>query len=487
MRFWQKAFLCTIVVFLVAFDLVTFLLVKKSYSLNRENIYALAENERNIIQKSLYERLFNISGYYADLNADNLKMYVSPYGAYYKDQKIYMELYKGNVPVYSNFPHTMEGSSKNLPENSIGNSTGNSMEGRPELDIEPGQKSTVERTVGGISYLFITGYLGEPFSDLKFVYIKDIQDLTDYRNKMLNYAVVISVIVSGILSVLIIAMLLKLTAPIRKLNRTAKEIADGHYQKRVEVKSRDEIGEFASNFNAMADSVEAHIRKLSELTEERQRFINNLAHEMRTPVTAIIGYAEFLKCANYSREEGIKAIDYIIHQGERMKNMASKLLDLSRLNNADIELETVDVGEIIENVEQTLMQSINEKKVNITKDLQVTEIEGDKDLMESFMQNVIENAVRALPAGGKVEIKTYDNGKESILSVSDNGMGMSEDELKKIFEPFYRVDKSRSRAYGGAGLGLALCKRICELHNAEMNITSKPGAGTRVEAKFQKQ
>ncbi|TGE39151.1 HAMP domain-containing histidine kinase [Desulfosporosinus fructosivorans] len=464
MKFWQKAFLCIIIVFLIGFDVATYLLVQKSYTLNTGNVYATAQNERYIIQKSLYDRISDISDLYTELNPDNLKMYINPYGDYYKNQNIYMELYRDDTLVYSNFNQASDE--------------------RPELNIDPDEKSTVARVIDNVSYLFVTGYLDEPYSNLKFVYIKDIQDLTDYKHEMIRYAVMISIIVSLFLSVLIIGMLLKLTRPIRKLNKTAEEIANGHYQKRVEVKSRDEIGEFAHNFNAMADSVEVHIQKLFDLTEERQRFINNLAHEMRTPITAIMGYGEFLKCANCSPEESVKALDYIIQQSERMKNMTAKLMDLACLNNGNIKFETVNFQEILENIEQTLSQNIEKKKIHIKKDLQRTELQGDKDLLESLILNIMENAVRALPVGGEIEVKTYGDENELILSIADNGIGMKEGELGKVLEPFYRVDKSRSRVNGGAGLGLALSKQICDLHHAEMNMSSKPEMGTKVEIKF---
>ncbi len=464
MKFWQKAFLCIIIVFLIGFDVTAFLIVGKSYSLSLENKYATAENERGVIQKSLVDRISGMAGLYTELNADNLKMYISPYGDYYKNQDTYMELYQKGALVYSNFHNTLDD--------------------RPELDIWPGEKSTVIRTVGGVSYLFISGYMDEPFSDLKFVFIKDIQDLVEYKSDMINYAVIISIIVSVFLSASIIGMLLRLTAPVWKLNKTAKEIAGGHYQKRVEVKSNDEIGEFACTFNSMADSVEAHIQKLTELTEERQRFINNLAHEMRTPITAIKGYGEFLKCANYSKEEKVKAIDYIIHQSERMKNLTGKLMDMACLSNGKIHLEKIYLQEIIEKVEQTLTQDINEKAIRVNKDLQSTEIQGDRDLIESLLSNIMENAIRFLPAGGKIEVKSYSDAKELVLSISDNGIGMEEAELQKITEPFYRVDQSRSRAYGGAGLGLALCKQICNLHHAQINISSRANIGTKIEIRF---
>jgi signal transduction histidine kinase len=464
MKFWQKAFLCTVFVFLIAFDAATFLLVEKGYALSTKNTYIAAETERYVIKRSLYERILSIADLYTELNAANLKMYIDPYGSYYQNQNIYMELYLDETPVYSNFPHTLDT--------------------RPELEVDQGEKSTMERSVEDTLYLFITGYLDEPYSNLKFVYIKNIQNLADYRKEMARNAVIISVIVTFLLSLLIILMLLKLTAPLRKLNKTAKEMAEGNYHKRVEINSKDEIGEFAENFNAMAISVESHIQKLSDLTEERQRFIDNLAHEMRTPITAIIGYGEYLKCANCSEEERVKAVDYIIRQSERLKNMAEKLLELANLEKAAIRFENVDIEKITESAENTLAQSIREKKIDIKKDIRSRFVKGDPDLLESLLLNIMENAIRAIKEEGTVEIKSMEEKGTFLLSVSDNGIGMKEEELTKIFEPFYRVDKSRSRAFGGTGLGLALCKRICDLHNARMNISSQEGTGTTVEIKF---
>lgn len=464
MKFWQKAYICIIVVFLIGFDITVFFLITKSYSLSMQEKYSTAENEWYVIQKSIQSRISGISNLYREVNAKNLKMYIAPYGDYYVGQKIYMEFYYDDKIVYSNFPSAMNE--------------------RPELQIRPGETSTIAREVGGVLYYIVTGYLDEPYSNIKFVYIKNIQDLADYKVQMVRHAVIIGTMISALLSVLILLLLLKLTHPIRKLNQMTEEIAGGNYQKRACIKSGDEIGEFARNFNAMADSVQAHIRKLTDITEERQRFIDNLAHEMRTPITAIMGYGEFLKCANYTPEEGTKAIDYIIHQSERLKSLAHKLMELAGLNNMEIVPRTIDLRRTLAYAESTLEQNIKEKHVHVGKDLQVIFMEGDRDLIESLILNVMENALRALPDEGKIEVKTHREGNGFLLSIADNGIGIGEQDISKVFEPFYRADKSRSRSYGGAGLGLALCKRICELHHARMEISSQPGTGTIITIKF---
>ncbi|GEM_PF-162160 len=464
MKFWQKAYICVILIFFIGFDAAVLLLVTKSTSLITQEKYATAENERFVIQKSLQSRISGITKLYQEINAKNLKMYMAPYGDYYIGQGIFMELYYKEDLIYSNFLHTGRI--------------------RQEFSAKPGEKNTVLREMDGILYYIDSGYLEEPYSDIKFVYIKDIQGILDYKSEMSRYTVIIGIAITALLSVFLLALLLKLTAPIRKLSEITEEIAGGHYQKRVKINARDEIGELAQNFNTMAESVDTHIRKLSDITEERQRFIDNLAHEMRTPITAIMGYGEFLKYTSHTPEESIKAIDYIIRQSERLKNMAHKLINLSRLNKAEISFETVYLPEILAQAENTLAQSLEEKHTRVEKELQKVFVQGDKDLMESLILNLMENAVRALTDNGVIEIKSCENEKEWTLSIADNGTGMEEEEIPKIFEPFYRVDKSRARAYGGAGLGMALCSQICDLHHARMEVFSRLHKGTTVTIKF---
>ncbi|WP_312940030.1 HAMP domain-containing sensor histidine kinase [Oscillibacter sp.] len=464
MKFWQKSYLFIIVIFLIGFDATALFLITKSYSLSMEQAYSTADSERHVIQYSLQNRISAISKLYDEINENNLEMYMLPYGEYYADQKIYMELYYNDQKAYSNFPYTVEE--------------------RPELNIKQGEKSTIRRELNGILYYSITGYLEAPYSNIKFVYIKDIQNLTAYKAEMIQHTVTVGIVVAVLLSVVLLFLLLKLTHPIRRLNQITKEIADGNYEKRADIRSKDEIGEFSKNFNTMADSVQAHIQELSDITQAKQRFINNLAHEMRTPITAIMGYGEFLKYAKYTQEEYEKAIDYIIHQSERMKNMAQKLMSLARLNHMELHPQTIDLREVLSYAERSLEQIINEKQVRIEKNLEVPYMESDKDLIESLILNLMENALRALPDGGKIEVKAHREASSFILSITDNGTGISQDAISKIFEPFYRADQSRSRAYGGAGLGLALCKEICDLHHAQMEIFSKPNIGTSITMKF---
>lgn len=464
MKFWQKVSLCSVVIFLIGFDLAILLFTARSYSLSKEQTYTAAENERYIIQKSLQARLASIAPLYEEVNAQNLKMYVKPYADYYQDQGIYLSFYENDTLVYSNSPFPLHE--------------------QPGLQVQPGEKSSMTQEAEGVPYYVVTGRLEAPYSQLKLSYVKDIRSLTNYKTGLIRYAAWIGLIVPAILSLVLTGMLLKLTAPLRALNRTAQEIAKGHYRERVPITGKDELGELAGSFNHMAEAVEAHLQKLSDLTEERQRFIHSLAHEMRTPITAIMGYGDFLRQANYTPEESVKAIDYIVHQSERLKSLSHKLLELAGFSYARRDWKPVDLAKAVEYAEATLAKQLQDKQARLQKELPITCVQGDQDLIESLLLNLMENAVHALADGGEIEVKTAPRAGGVTLSIKDTGMGMAGNEVKKVTEPFYRVDPSRSRLNGGAGLGLTLCKQICEAHNACMEIDSAPGQGTMVLVHF---
>jgi signal transduction histidine kinase len=179
----------------------------------------------------------------------------------------------------------------------------------------------------------------------------------------MDYAVKTGAAVSICLSIPLVIILLGLTRPIRALNKAAIEIAGGNYQKRAVIKSHDEIGEFSAIFNDMADHIETHIEELSRITEEKQRFIDNLSHEMRTPIAAILGYAELLRAADIGEEDRLTATDYIISQSLRLQNLSAKLLQLSSMKNDVIKMEPVYISGIIERVQNTLRDLCEEKNI----------------------------------------------------------------------------------------------------------------------------
>jgi signal transduction histidine kinase len=422
----------------------------------------IALNDHHLIKKSLHERLLSVSENYDEFNSNNLAFLIQPYAGYYGNQQIYLEFYLKGELVYTSFAFE-HGFSPNVSEGQVG-------------------YGLIE--TGDTPFLCITSVLDAPFSDMRLLYIKNEQQIKDYKSQITAYCIAVSVIVSVILAVVIIAMLLRLTSPLRKLNRAAIEIAVGNYSKKVDIKSHDEVGELASSFNAMSTHVQSHIDELSELTESKQQFVDNLAHEIRTPITAILGYGEILGNERISDDEKNMAISYIISQSERIKNLSAKLIDLAYLGSVQADSERVALQEIIGSVEATVRKSCEEKNIEFAKHIDVDFLYTDRDLLETLLQNLVENAIRAVAANGKVVISAFLEDAHAVILVADNGIGMRQDELSKISEPFYRVDKSRSRKHGGVGLGLSLCDSIAKVLGAELSFTSELGKGTTAKVKF---
>ena len=458
MKFWQKAYFITLVLFLIAFDALGYILLERSFSLNEEYAIRAAQTEQNIIRQSVFERIRQLSEYFTELNPDNLKGMLTPYANYYAGQETYIALFQNGEIVFSNSPGFVSIASQ-------------------------GEEAQMIESPEGL-FCVVGNDLPSPLNDLRLVYVKDSTPLLNFKNNMTHGFILISVVISAVLSILLLLMLVRLTRPFRELNAAALSIAQGDFGNRAPTLGKDEIGEFSNSFNMMADKVQEHIQTLSLMSESREQFINNLAHEMRTPITAILGYAELIKIGNLTEEEREKSVDYIIRQSQRIQNMSTKLADLARISHGNIEKKSIDLAGIVLDAQKTCQSQLDDKRITLNMDINAVDITGDRELMESLIQNLLENAAKYSIDGGKIDIRIYSENGETIISVTDYGKGMEESEISKITEPFYRVDKSRSRTDGGIGLGLALCSRICELHNARLEIKSAPMAGTEIKIHF---
>jgi signal transduction histidine kinase len=425
LKFWQKAFFLALALFLVAFDILGYIISKQSFAINEKYMQESALVEQQVIVRSLYDNTRILSDKYGALTLENMHSMVEPYAEYYKQQGVYLTLLRDGEKVFDNTPDA-------------------------------------------VPFFTVAQNFPAPFANVQLLYKKDISLIESWHKEMIKTLIIVSVIVSGCMSAILLFMLLRLTSPFRKLNLAATEIKNGHYDERANITSTDEIGEFAESFNVMAESVQTHI-------ESRERFTNNLAHEMRTPITAIAGYAEMLKIANLKKEEKSKAIDYILEQSLRMKTMVYKLMDLAYLKNNVVEMKTLRLEKIISRVIMTCQQDNVAFVVAVAPN---TNIKGDEVLIESLIQNLTENAIKA---GGKtIKIAT----QNQMIIITDNGKGMAKSEISKITEPFYRVNKSRSRDDGGVGLGLALCVQICKMHYAKLDIASEIKIGTQIKIEF---
>jgi signal transduction histidine kinase len=271
------------------------------------------------------------------------------------------------------------------------------------------------------------------------------------------------------------------TAPIRSLSNATRSIARGRYFERVPVRSKDELGMLSQDFNQMAESLELTVNELELSVEREHDFVANFAHELKTPLTSIIGYADLLRAQRLSEGNARLAASYIFSEGQRLESLSMKLLDLIVMQRRDFDLRRVNLQKLFKSVKTALLPLMRDTGIELDMEAPSTTILCEPDFIKTLLLNLVDNACKATPRGGLVRIEgTRLSEDKWRVIVEDSGAGIPTKDLPRITEAFFRSDKSRSRAQGGAGLGLALCNEICALHGGTMTINSTEGVGTRV-------
>ncbi|MFV0363808.1 MAG: sensor histidine kinase [Suipraeoptans sp.] len=263
--------------------------------------------------------------------------------------------------------------------------------------------------------------------------------------------------------------------PIGRISKTAGEIGNsGDLSKRISVTSSDELGQLSETFNQMFE-------KLEDSFETERRFTSDASHELRTPVTTILAQCEYAFENATSEKELYESLETIQKQGYRMSHLIEALLRFTRMeqNAPSLEKEQVDLSKLAINVckEQS---KLNEKGITLASRIEPDIIiSGDKALLAQMMDNVIRNAYKYGNENGNIYVSLTRDNQSIAFSVRDDGIGIAADELPKIWNRFYRVDKARTNISGtGFGLGLAFVKQIVELHGGRVHVTSTPGNGS---------
>ncbi len=285
----------------------------------------------------------------------------------------------------------------------------------------------------------------------------------------------------GILSLISLLMARLLTTriikPIQKIGLNINQFEDFHSNVPYE-----ELKPFANTIWIQHDSISKQLRTLEKSERIRQEFTANVTHELKTPLTSIIGYAELI-------ESGITKQEDIPHFSSEIRNNASRLLhlindiiELSELDETEVEVvkEDIDIYEIAKRCVSALMISAKKHQVTLKIEGSSSKVHANKMMMEELINNLCDNAIRYNRVNGTVLVRIQREEKYTRVTVSDTGIGIPEEHLHRVFERFYRVDKSRSKETGGTGLGLAIVKHIVAKHGERLSIESKVGVGTTI-------
>lgn len=328
--------------------------------------------------------------------------------------------------------------------------------------------------------LLISSFLQVGDEELELLVRFDISSAYAIRQtQQRQYAVIyIAVVCVGIL--FSVALSYAMTYKLRRLTVTARKISEGDFSKRSRIRSRDEIGQLSRDFDAMAERLQGNIHSLEAEMERQERFMGSFAHEIKTPMTSIIGYADLLRQGNLDEGTRIMAAQYIYSEGRRLERLSFSLLELLLLEKDTVTMTAVCLQTFLEEVQRSMMPRLKEKGIRLICKADPGSVHLEPDLVKSLLYNLVDNASKAIDREGVIAIRAVLIPGGCQFQVADNGRGMEAAELDRITEAFYRVDKARSRSQGGAGLGLALCKQIVTLHKGTIHFASQPGKGTKV-------
>lgn len=358
---------------------------------------------------------------------------------------------------------------------------------------------------GHFLYISSPGYMQN--NSIIIITKKDISNVYDQLGANLRFLRIISIVVLFISAITIYLISRFMTRPLEELNSITTRISGGDYSVRADINSNDEVGTLAENFNQMAGSVEENVEELKNMIHRREQFVADFTHEMKTPMTTIIGYADSVRHLDMTEEERNMSLEYIYTEGKRLETMSQKLFDLLYLKDSTVFMEEQDTAELGNETILHMKPIMERDGMSIVSDFEDGEIYGDGELIKTVFINLLDNArkatktklqmdekgaqeIREIYFGGymvepnddqaKDQDKDSNAGKKYEFVVRDNGIGISEEDQKKIFDEFFMVDKSRTRKEGGAGLGMSLVAIILEKHGAEVRIESELGKGTSI-------
>ncbi|HAV78777.1 MAG TPA: two-component sensor histidine kinase [Anaerolineae bacterium] len=298
-------------------------------------------------------------------------------------------------------------------------------------------------------------------------------EFIDRTNLSLLYGVLIGAVIALLLGIFLSRTL---TRPIRELTHATHAVSEGDLTQRVSIRSNDELGELGKAFNKMS-------AELSRSVNARKQMTADIAHELRTPLSLILGHAEAV-------HDGVlpptkENFEIIREEAVRLEHLVDDLrtLSLADAGELPISVRSVEPERLLKEV--AMLYQIRTQKKNIKLELDIAAplppLEVDTGRMTQVLTNILENALRHTPENGLIILSAKQVGEKVELAIQDSGPGLPPDEVERIFERFYRADSSRQRDNGGAGLGLAIAKSIVQAHNGQLSAESDPGKGLKVK------
>lgn len=416
MRVWKKAILLVIVIISIVLACSRYYVIKNNFFYSIHNISSVQNYNQNILEKYMLEsNIIKNIQEGTEVTYETITEYLKSLNQYLEDNSELVALYTED---YEKLYSTIEDIDK-IDITSL---------------LTERQSNYALRKIGDKHYMLFSSYWSINAKTVYVINAYDVSNIYEERNRQLKETLIRDI---GILSAssIIIFILAKL--------------------------------------------VTNHIDRLNLLVKQREDFINGFTHELKTPMTVIMGYADLLRLKRCDEEISQKALNYIYTESKRLEMLSFKLMKLMSLSDEKLELETIEANSFINNFIDN--EDFNLTDNEIEADIEKCYLKGDKELLEVVIRNLVENSNKAEPKDHKIYIKgKFIGNKKYRISISDKGKGIPKEHISRVTEDFYMVDKSRSRSNGGSGIGLSLVKKILEFHNSTIHIDSKEGEGTTI-------
>lgn len=477
MRFGQKIFCMSFALVLIVIQVIGIVMINYTYQSNMEK-----EIEKNMLQT--YTIMRTITEDFQNLS------YVA---TFYMKNNVNMEVYLYGRKSFTNFKEEEEGIENILLTKEDIDSGLYEMNEKYGLEIQAevdnvatyGNPEILEQynreSSGSIIKFYIQGdriFMKMREGGLILLMATDIAKVNQMRQEQIQFFVKVSLISSFCIACILWIMVSFLTRRMKQLNTTVEKIGKGDYTAKIEKLGNDEIGNFGKSLNAMTTAIQENIAQIEAVSENRRLFIGNLTHEIRTPLTSIVGYSSLIKNRKIvDTEVMIEYAHRIYEEGKYMEKMSERLTSMLLLENQTVKLEEMDIAEVLKEEVEELKILFSEVEFE-TKIVDSVWVYADRTLLKSLIRNLVKNAIRAYekpPIIVRIEV----NEKKEIRII-DYGKGIPTKELEKIKEPFYTLHKDRNRNLSGMGLGLPLCLKMVEVMKGRLEIRSIEGVGTEI-------
>ncbi|EEG31742.1 ATPase/histidine kinase/DNA gyrase B/HSP90 domain protein [[Clostridium] methylpentosum DSM 5476] len=352
------------------------------------------------------------------------------------------------------------------------------------VPVEIRQKTTegIYKETGTFAKLYKNDYytVGVPITidgqTIGYLYASSpSKNLSIFLSEIFNMFIISSGVVLFLAFAIIFVVTSQMVKPLKEMSKAAKQYGEGDFSRRVQIDRNDEIGELASALNTMADD-------LSIIENSRRSFTANVSHELKTPMTTIGGFIDGILDGTIPEREHKKYLRIVSDEVKRLARLVRSMLNLSKIEAGEMTIKCTSFN-MIETIAQTLFsfeQVINGKQLEIRGLDEVSDvwIEADEDLIHQVIYNLMDNAIKFVNEGGYIEFSFQTIGRKTQIGIKNSGNGLSKQEMNKVFDRFYKTDKSRGLDKNGVGLGLYIVRTVINLHDGEIKVRSKEGEYT---------